>query len=186
MKALARSDKTLAFAGLIAALIVALPTMIEGNDFGAFVLSGLILFFVGLTLIVLLFANLRRRTTGALLMIGMFVICTPIFFKCANPVRNKSRWLTQSRSYKSAVLAQPISPRGELKHVEWDGWGGPGAGDTTVYLVFDPNNSLSSRIKPNSDSIPPGIPCKVFKINRLESQWYTVQFYTDTAWNYCG
>jgi hypothetical protein len=52
-----------------------------------------------------------------------------------------------SQSYKREVLAQSGGTAGELKHVEWDGWGFSGAGDTTVYLVYDPTDSLSAAAK---------------------------------------
>ena len=92
-----------------------------------------------------------------------------------------ARWLVRSDEYKARVLAQPDSTNGELKHVEWDGWGWAGQ-NTTVYLVFDPADSLyqaASRHLPGKYS---GIPCEVFLVRRLESHWYTVQFYTSQDW----
>jgi len=68
-----------------------------------------------------------------------------------------------------------------LKHIEWDGWGWGGQ-DTTVYLVFDPTNSLSAAAKVGQPGKFSGIPCEVFLVHRLESQWYTVQFYTNEFW----
>ena len=66
------------------------------------------------------------------------------------------------------------------------GWGFPGAGDTTVYLVFDPNNSLAAAAHSHAPGKYNGLPCEVFKVRRLEIHWYTVQFYTDTAWDDCA
>jgi len=40
------------------------------------------------------------------------------------------------------VLDHPDPPHGMLKHIEWDGWGFPGVGNTTVYLVYDPDDYL--------------------------------------------
>ena len=96
------------------------------------------------------------------------------------------RWMLRSQSYKNQVLALPKPADGYLKHVEWDGWGFAGAGDTVVYLVFDPNNSLAPVIHEKVSAKVSGIPCAVPKINRLESQWYTVLFYTDTDWEHCA
>jgi hypothetical protein len=31
-----------------------------------------------------------------------------------------------------------------------------------------------------------GIPCEVFRVRRMERQWYTVQFYTDSDWTHCS
>ena len=56
---------------------------------------------------------------------------------------NYVRWLVWSRSYKAEVFAQRNSANGELQHIEWDAWGWGGE-DTTVYLVFDPTDSLSA------------------------------------------
>jgi len=60
--------------------------------------------------------------------------------------RNAAKWSLWSRSYKSEVLAEPFSSNGDFKHIEWDGWGWAGQ-DTTVYLVFDPANELSTAAK---------------------------------------
>jgi hypothetical protein len=90
--------------------------------------------------------------------------------------------LIWSRDYKAEVLAQKDSARGELKHVEWDGSGFPGAGDTTVYLVFDPTDALSAAAKSHRPGKFNGIPCEVSLVHRLESHWYAVRFYTDEWW----
>ena len=97
-------------------------------------------------------------------------------------VHTAARWLLRSHDYKSRVLAQPTSTNGELKHIEWDSWGFPGAGDTVVYLVFDPTDSLSAAAKSHQPGKYSGIPCEVPHVGRLESHWYTVRFYTDEYW----
>src|ERR1700735_3317046 len=89
------------------------------------------------------------------------------------------RCLFLSRGYKSRVL--PQVPNEQLKHVEWDGWGFAGAGDTTEFLVFDPADSLAGAAKNHSSGRFSGIPCEVPEVRRLESEWYTVRFYTDTV-----
>jgi hypothetical protein len=48
--------------------------------------------------------------------------------------KTTARWLLWSRDYKSKVLSQPSSSSGDLKHIEWDGWGWAGM-NTAVYLV---------------------------------------------------
>ena len=100
-------------------------------------------------------------------------------------IRTTARWLIWSRDYKAEVLAQPRSINGDFKHVEWDGWGFAGAGDTTVYLVFDPSDSLSAAAKSHRTGKFDGIPCAVPAVNRLENHWYTILFYTDEDWNHC-
>ncbi len=94
---------------------------------------------------------------------------------------NYARWLVWSRSYKAEVLAQPNLANEELKHIEWDAWGWAGM-DTTVYLVFDPTDSLSQAASNRQPGKYSGIPCEVFLVRRLESHWYTVWFYTNYEW----
>jgi hypothetical protein len=97
-----------------------------------------------------------------------------------------TRWLIWSKDYKAQVLAQPNAGSGTLKHIEWDAWGFPGAGNTTVYLVFDPDNSLSTAPKTNSEGKFRGIPCGVSQVRKLESRYYTIILYTDTDWSHCN
>jgi hypothetical protein len=98
-------------------------------------------------------------------------------------VNNSStiRWRIWSNSYKAKALAQTASVSGNFKHIEWDGWGWAGQ-DTSVYLVFDPTDSLSAAAQSHKPGTFSGIPCEVFLVRRLENQWYTVQFYTNEFW----
>ena len=90
-----------------------------------------------------------------------------------------------SYGYKKQVLAQPAPANGELKHIEWDGWGWAGQ-DTTVFLVFDPTESLAVAATSRQPGKFNGIPCEVFLVRRLEGHWYTVQNYTDQGWGECN
>jgi len=94
---------------------------------------------------------------------------------------NTARWLLRAGHYKAEVLAHPDSDKGELKHIEWDRWGWAGQ-DTAVYLVFDPTDSLSRAASTHQPGKYNGIPCDVFLVRRLETNWYTVQFYADDWW----
>jgi hypothetical protein len=100
-------------------------------------------------------------------------------------VRTECRWLLWSKSYKARVLSQPEKANGELRHVELDGWGFAGAGDTIEYLVYDPNDSLSAAAADHSHGRFKGIPCEVFSVRRLQRHWYSTLFYTDTDWDQC-
>lgn len=119
-------------------------------------------------------------------MIVVFCIVSWLLFKSSDDVRTTVRWLVRSKTYKAKVLAQPNPADSELKHVEWDGWGFPGAGNTVAYLVFDPKDSLSTAAKSRSYGRFSGIPCEVFNVRRLENDWYAVYFYTDTDWDHCN
>jgi hypothetical protein len=100
-------------------------------------------------------------------------------------IRTTARWLVESHTYKDRVLAQQASANGEFRHVEWDGWGWGGQ-DTTVYLVFDPRDSLSSAASTHQSGKFEGVPCAVPEVSRLEGQWYAVVFYTNQDWDGCN
>jgi hypothetical protein len=95
-------------------------------------------------------------------------------------MRSTVRWLVWSQRYKSEVLAQR-SAKDQLQHIECDGWGMAGQ-DTTVYLVFDPTDSLSTALTRDNSSEHHGVPCAAAQVHRLERQWYAVQFYTNESW----
>jgi hypothetical protein len=123
-----------------------------------------------------------RQSLSRLSMLIVFWIVSVALLRNYFEIRSASRWLLWSDRYKADVLAQADSANGELKHIDWDGWGFPGAGDTTVYLVFDPTDSLASAAKSHQPGNFNGIPCKVPLVGRLEGRWYAVIFYTDERW----
>lgn len=173
--------------GAIAALVVLAPKLINGNDFGAFLLTGVLAGVVALVLLVIVINTLRRWTLATATMLVTFCLTCVLLFRISDAVRTRVRWSVRSASYKARVLSEPQPPTSELKHVEWDAWGGVGAGDTEVYLIFDPSNSLAGPAKLGRPGKYQGIPCEVLRVRRLESKWYTAHFYTDTAWQSgCG
>lgn len=125
--------------------------------------------------------NLDRRSKGhavIFLVAGLLVILIAVavawnFYSIRTPIR----WFLWSDTYKSEVMGA----KGELKHSEWDGWGFAGV-DTNVYLVFDPADSLAAAAEKNNPGKLQGLPCEVCLVKRLESHWYTVQFYTGEFW----
>lgn len=98
-------------------------------------------------------------------------------------LRSEIRWWSSRPVWEERVLARPEYP-GQLKHLEWDGWG-IFAQDTQVYLVYDPSDGLSNATETTNGLHAPGLPCDVWKIYRLQSHWYNVIFYTNTAWDAC-
>ena len=125
----------------------------------------------------------KSRTHIAVFVGGLLVL---VGFTCAwtlSPsVRTIFKWSLCSSLYKKQVLDQPPTADGYLKHIEWDGWGFPGAGNTVVYLVFDPSDQLSSATANGKDRKFLGLPCEVSRVSKLDKNWYTVRFYTDTQW----
>ena len=114
-----------------------------------------------------------------LLILAASVVLRPMF-GYPRPI-NYVRWLVWSRSYKAAVLAEPNAASEELMHIEWDGWGWGGE-DTTVYLVFDPSDSLSTASRERRAGKFHGIPCEVPPVECMEKNWYMVRFYTNERW----
>ena len=133
-------------------------------------------------LLVAAIAKKRRLCLAVLSILVVFWIISFPFLKNHYVIRNKARWSLGSRRYKAEVLSQPESTNGEFKHIDWDGWGFPGAGDTNAYLVFDPADSLALAAKSHQPGKFYGIPCRVPFVSRLESRWYAVLFYTDERW----
>jgi hypothetical protein len=171
--------------GAIGALILLVPTIIDGTR-----IVGALYFFVAIPIIslILLVVVMRKKGLRRLAALSMLVAYLAIswgLLRNSDELRTTSRWLLWSKEYKTKVLAQPDSANGVLKHIEWDGWGFPGTGNTIVYLVFDPNDSLSAAAKSHSSGKFSGIPCEVSRVRSLESHYYSVLFYTDTDWGDC-
>ena len=131
----------------------------------------------------------RRRCFQQLATLAIFWVVGSAFlaFDVRHPIaiRSTARWLIWSHVYKTQVLSQPSPPDGQLKHIEWDGWGMFGM-DTSAFLVFDPADSLSLAASSNQSGKFRGIPCEVFRVRRLEAHWYTVIYYTGPYyWDKC-
>lgn len=181
-----RFDSRFPFYGAVGALVLFVPIMIYGDDVGEM----LYLFVAAPTIsFILLVATIRKKRRWRLAVLSMLVVYWAVswgLFRNSRELRNTTRWLLWSKNYKTEVLAQPDLANGALRHMEWDGWGFPGAGNTVVYLVFDPNDSLSTAARSNSPGKFSGIPCEVSRVRRLESHYYTVLFYTGTDWEHCN
>ena len=127
-----------------------------------------------------------RRSLETLLTLMIFLLLSAALLKNEAAVRPWLRWFLLSHHFKAQVLAQPTPINEELKHVEWDGWGGAPVGDWTAYVVFDPTDSLSAPAKSNSSGKLKGIPCSVDVVHRLESHWYSVTLSMNEWWDRCG
>jgi len=134
-----------------------------------------------LALIAYCVANKGRQRLTALFVLTAYVFAAILLMWNHSFVRDHVRWILLSGGYKAKVLAQPRS--GELKHAEWDHLGGfAGIGNTAVYLVFDPTDSLAGAADALSPIKARGLPCEVVRVRRLNRQWYAVLFYSDTYW----
>ena len=130
-------------------------------------------------------ARKKRRSVSILSMLAIFWVLSVPLFKNYLAVRSAARWLIWSDDYKARVVAQPAPANGDLKHLDWDGWGWGGE-NTEVYLVFDPTDSLAAAAGSHQPGKFNGLPCEVDRVFRLESNWYAAQFYTGTDWDHCN
>ena len=130
-------------------------------------------------------ARKKLRSVSILSMLAIFWVLSVPLFKNYLAVRSAARWLIWSDDYKARVVAQPAPANGDLKHLDWDGWGWGGE-NTEVYLVFDPTDSLAAAAGSHQPGKFNGLPCEVDRVFRLESNWYAAQFYTGTDWDHCN
>lgn len=146
---------------------------------------GILIGFTGLLVIAF---TARRKGRAFSTFALMLVAYGGVSFVCLmhrKTIRDSGRWLLWSRSYKAELMRQQKPSNGGFRHMEWDGWGWAGAGDTVEYLVFDPKDSLSAAASRTKGKLN-GLPCEVPTVHRLESQWYAVVFYTDYDWDHCS
>jgi hypothetical protein len=169
--------------GLSAAVVAHLPDMISGNGLAPFLLTCILLIVSGVIVLAVVAANVRRNLLPALAMLATFCLVAWLLFKVSYDFYTTGRWLAHSKQYKAEVMAEPQPANGELKHIEWDGWGFAG-NDTVVYLVFEPARELTTVPETTSGRYV-GIPCAVWRVRRLEPHWYYVVFYTNTDWTEC-
>jgi hypothetical protein len=168
---------------ILAAAIVFIPLVISPDlDVLYFIIVLPCLIILGLC--VLVYAAFRRNLRIAL-MVATFWTASALLFIYPSEIRSPIKWLLWSSVCKKQVLAQPVSPNGDFKHIEWDGWGWAGM-DTVIYLVFDPTDSLAAAAKSHQPGKFNGIPCAVPWVRRMQRQWYTVMFYTAEDWGGCS
>jgi hypothetical protein len=170
---------------LLAAVVAFFCITVSDNDDAA-----LLLFFgVAPSLLsALLYLAISRRGWLRLeiaLLLALSLGAAWLVGKHFTDTRTTARWLLYSKTYKERTLAAASTSDGYLKHSEWDGWGFPGAGNTVEYIVFDPENALSTDANGKVAGQFNGIPCRVAQVIREESHWYVVRFYTGTDWDHC-
>jgi hypothetical protein len=173
---------TLSVSAILVALFLYSP---NGSLFYFFILAPIL---CATLLSLLLAAAVSRevhRAFTVLLTLAGFLAASWLLLKNERVLRPELRWLFRSQHYKAELLAQPNMATG-LKHLEWDSWGFVPSGNNTVYLVYDPSDSLRSPHPGTSGPTVSGIPCEMAAIHRLERQWYWVLFYTDEDWGHCS
>jgi hypothetical protein len=173
---------------VLVALFLFVPIIISGDPLLQIAYFFLAAPIIGFFILIAAIVEKGRRRAALLSALVVFgAVSWSLFrFRITARLHPMARWLLWSKDYKAQVLSQPEHSTGMLKHVEWESWGFPGAGNTTVYLVFDPSDSLSTPAKTHSSGKFGGLPCEVPEVRRMESQYYAVMFYTDTDWSHCN
>lgn len=183
-----RFDWRLPLYGALGALILFLPATVTIPDFSLLAYLFLLLV-VSLGTGAFLLMNPRarkiRRLLSILTMLAAYWAVSAALVGNFMAIRTTVRWSLWSRGFKGKVLAEPTPTNEEFKHVVWDGWGWAGQ-DTTIYLIFDPADSLSAPARSSQAGEFRGIPCDVYRVRRLESHWYTARFYTNESWGRCN
>ncbi len=176
------------FALCVAACIGAalFPLTMSSSDFAALLYVFVTVPFVTLCLLHSAKKRKHKQRYASLSLFVLFLTFTAVIFTHFLNMRDTVRWVLRRGESKHNVLSQPTPMNGQFRHIEWEGWGFPGAGNTVTYLVFDPCNSLVSAAKLGSPGKFPGLPCEVVRVHRLEKSWYTALFYTDTDWEHCS
>jgi hypothetical protein len=126
----------LPFCGAAGALLLFVPVMVYGNDISEMLyifIAAPVVSFV-LLLIATVFANRKRkfRALAVMSMVAVYAAASWSLFVYSPQLRWNTRWILWWREYKAKVIAQPATTNGDLKHVEFDSWGGFGAGDTVA------------------------------------------------------
>ncbi len=156
--------------GALAAILISLPLLISSLGDLYFFLITPVLVITGIC--VLIYAAIRKDFFLAAT-VPIFLAISAVALLYNFQIRTFTRWFIWSRHYKNDVLEEPSQANGDLKHMEWDGWGWGGQ-DTTVYLVFDPTNSLAGDAQNDASGKLKGIPCEVSEVRRMDSHWYIV------------
>ncbi len=179
----------LPFCGAAGASIVLLSLFVYGADASWLHILVVVPIFCLFCLVLFVIAAIRKRPRRCLSIVAtvvVFLVVSAALFSEQGTLRPALRWLLWSHRYKAELVAAPNAANGALKHIEWDvsGWGP--VGPTFVYLVFDPTDSTAAAAKSHQHGPFKGIPCEVARVQRLESRWYAVTFYTEESWGERG
>jgi len=171
----------------VGALVFFVPIMIFANDIGEFLYIVLAVPIVSFLVVIAAIPTrgLWRRL-AVLAMLPVYWAVSLGLFVSSRELPTITRWLICSKDYKAQVLSQPDPGIGIMKHIEWDAWGFPGTGYTTVYLVFDPNDFFMGRQKPFRRNIYRNTLRSLYRVRSLESHYYAVLFHTNTDWSDCN
>lgn len=150
-------------------------------DLGFLASTFLVVPLTGLLLAVFVFKGRRKSRWISLVLLCSYLFCNWPNLMKQEALRSEARWLTNSRKWREKVLESPACLESGMRFVLWDGWGEFGS-DTNVYLVYSPKDELRN-YTPASLS---GLPRPVWRVHRLERDWYSVTFYTNDGFDPCS
>jgi hypothetical protein len=141
-----------------------LPLTVSSSDFSAIFYVLVTIPLVSLTLLIVTYRRRGKQRFVSMSVFTVFVIFTAVLFTNFVDIRDAVRWFVYGRALKAEVLAQPGRPGASLRHMEWEGWGFPGAGNTVVYLVFDPTDALATAARTQARGKFGDLPCVRFSV----------------------
>ena len=166
----------------IAAICCYIPFLyLRAFDFlSLFYLAVLVLISVSFALFIVLRRLFIKKWIGHSAWIAAIVfVCVSIAMGFSvTHLRPWARWLISSGSYKSQVLSQPAADPSGIRFSDWDGWGWAGS-STDVFLVYDPSDTLASKVSQAKGKKSVEIIEKAQFIQRLERNWYSATLYTN-------
>jgi hypothetical protein len=111
------------------------------------------------------------------------LLCGPV----CDSIRTRElyRWLLWSNRYGKHVLAQPVSSIGNHKSIEWDRWGYADS-SAVAYLVYDPSDNLRLTMQVSASERAEDFPCRIERVDRLGSRWYSVVLLIGKSENRCN
>jgi hypothetical protein len=169
------------FGSVVAAICCWTPFLyLKSFDFESlFYLAFLLLITLALGLIVILRRIFYKKWVKHYTWIAVvtFVCVSFAMSHSETHLRPWARWLIASSSYKSQVIAQPITDPSGIRFIEWDGWGWAGM-DTNVYLIYDPSDTLKFGAHKVQGKKSVEITEKAQFIQRLEHNWYSATLFT--------
>jgi hypothetical protein len=165
---------------VLAAIAFAVALSLYSSNFGALASLFIVVPVTTLALIAFLIRGRGKTKLACLALLTFYVLSSWQMVRRPEQVRAELRWLVNARTWKSEVLQEQPRSNDGLRCLIWDSWG-MFAQDTDVYLVFSPDDSLRNYSPSNLS----GLPGPVWRMQRLEKQWYSVTFFTNDGWNGC-
>lgn len=170
-----------------ASMAVYTPIIALDSDTGSILYwEALLLAFLGCFAIAFTFTITGKRR-DAITLLGVAFVCTVVsisLFWNHYALRTTYRWAFHASAYKRRLFARHDSDPNGMIYMDWDGWGMAGS-DTEAYLVHDPTDRLRFSSRGRYGLRAQGLACEVWKIRRLEKEWYSVVFFTNEGWGAC-